>query len=398
MSSPTRRADVPRWSSIPIELAGVVLRRISCHADRVRFAAVCKQWRASALQSPPPSHYPWLALPDRTFYSLPGSAFRPLPLHLDRHRQLPHAQSSCGEWLVFERFDGAYTLVSPFSMSTTILLPGLSDTYAPNVPLLVANDQPKPNMLKLVVCSHDLIAAIVVDNEASTTYSKLALCRPGASSWWSICTPDELRHLQDIVWCGGKLYALDSWDGLLSVSIGTGDPTVSRVDHILHNPRWAVEDSPRYLLESSGTLLLVCREDRPMNKAKQTATGPVVVLCNALELQMGTRFKVFEADLAGPRWIWLTSVGDDRVLFVGPWCSRAVHVTGAAEQDTGCRIFFTEDASAGRYNHRYYQKQEPFYCSVYDMRTRRSHLFLDTPVCPLKGFPVTWLFPPSQGG
>ena len=211
-------------------------------------------------------------MPDRTFYSLPGSAFRPLPLHLDRHRQLPHAQSSCGKWLVFERFDCAYTLVSPFSMSTTIPLPGLSDSYAPNVPLWVAQDAPKPYMLKLVVCSDDLIAAIVDDNEA-WTYSKLALCRPGASSWWS-GTPDELRHLQDIVSCGGKLYALDSWDGLFSVSIGTdgrtGEPAVSRVDHLTGNPRRgrALGNSPRYLLESSGTLLFVCRED-PENKAKQ---------------------------------------------------------------------------------------------------------------------------------
>ncbi|KAM3300403.1 hypothetical protein ACQJBY_041424 [Aegilops geniculata] len=405
----SRRAP-SRWSSIPSELAGVVLRRLPCHADRVRFAAVCKHWRASARQSSPPSHCPWLALPDRTFYSLPGSAFRPLPLHLDRHRQLPHAQSSCGEWLVFERFDGAYTLVSPFSMSTTILLPGLSDTYAPNVPLRVPQDEPKPYILKLVVCSDDLVAAIVDDNEA-WTYSKLALCRPGASSWWS-GTPDELRHLQDIVSCEGKLYALDSWDGLFSVSIATdtrtGEPTVSRVDRLMGNPRRgrALGDSPRYLLESSGTLLLVCRED-PKSKAEQTTIGGCR-MWSALELQMGTKFRVLEADLARSRWARLRSVGDHRMLFVGPWCSRAVHVTAAAaaaehEQDclyTGDRIFFTEDAIAGRYNHRYYHKQpEPFYCNVYDMRTRRSELFLQTPVRPLKGFPVTWLFPPtpSQG-
>ncbi|XBJ20804.1 hypothetical protein VPH35_011568 [Triticum aestivum] len=387
----SRRAP-SRWSSIPSELAGVVLRRLPCHADRTRFAAVCKQWRASARWNSPPSHYPWLALPDRTFYSLPGSAFLPLPLHLDRHRQLPHAQSSCGKWLVFERFDCAYTLVSPFSMSTTIPLPGLSDSYAPNVPLRVAQDEPKPYMLKLVVCSDDLIAAIVDDNEA-WTYSKLALCRPGASSWWS-GTPDELRHLQDIVSCGGKLYALD-----------TGRVTDSRVDHLTGNPRRgrALGNSPRYLLESSGTLLLVCRED-PKSKAQQTTTGGCR-MWSVLELQMGTKFKVLEADLARSRWARMRSVGDDRMLFVGPWCSRAVHVAAAAaaehEQDclyTGDRIFFTEDAIAARYNRRYYQKQlEPFYCSVYDMRTRRSELFLQTPVRPLKGFPVTWLFPPSQG-
>ncbi|XP_044377805.1 F-box protein At2g17036-like [Triticum aestivum] len=402
MSSVARRAP-NCWSSIPTELAGVVLRRLPCHADRVRFAAVCKQWRASARQSSPPLHYPWLALPDRTFYSLPGSAFQPLPLHLDRHRQLPQAQSSCGEWLVFERFDGAYTLVSPFSMSTTILLPGLSDTYAPNVPLLVANDQPVPDMLKLVVCSDNLVAAIVNDNEALTYRSKLALCRPGASSWWS-STPDELRHLQDIVSCGGKLYALDKFNGLFSVSIGTGrrtgDPTVSRVEHLMGSPRGVLKHSSQYLLESSGTLLLVCREDVMFEGC---SSGSMSALMDGLELELELEFEVLKADLKRSRWTDVRSVGDDRVLFVGPWCSRAVHVSGACEQDclyNGDRIFFMVDVSAKRYNHRYYgygAQREPFYCIVYDMRTQRSELFLETTARPLKGFPVTWLFPPSQG-
>ncbi|XP_044979196.1 uncharacterized protein LOC123446704 [Hordeum vulgare subsp. vulgare] len=402
MSSPTRRrAHVPRWSSIPTELAGVVLRRLPSHANRVRFAAVCKQWRASALQSSPPSHYPWLALPDRTFYSLPGSAFRPLPLHLDRHRQLPHAHSSCGEWLVFERYDGAYTLVSPFSMSTTILLPGLSDTYAPNVPLLVANDQPKPNMLKLVVCSRDLVAAII--NDEGWMYNKLALCRPGASSWRS-STPDQLCDLQDIVSCQGKLYALDKFNGLFSVSIsvfgnmrtGSGEPIVSQVEHLLYRPRGVLRHSSRYLLESSGTLLLVCREDAMPEQCSSTSMSAVM---DGLELEMEMEFELLKADLERSRWTNVSSVGDDRVLFVGPWCSRVLHVTGEHDPiyTAGNRIFFT--VSAKRYNRcQYYGKQEPFYCIVYDMRTQRSELFLKTPVRPLlMDFPVTWLFPPSHG-
>ncbi|KAF6997767.1 LOW QUALITY PROTEIN: hypothetical protein CFC21_013952 [Triticum aestivum] len=396
MSSPTRRAQVP-WSSIT-KLAGVVLRHLPCHADRVRFAAVCKQWRASARQTSPPPHYPWLALPDRTFYSLPDSAFRPLPLHLDRHRQLPHAQSSCGEWLVFERYDGAYTLVSPFSMSTTILLPGLSDTYAPNVPLLVANDQPVPDMLKLVVCSDDLVAAIVNDNEALTYGSKLALCRPGASSWWS-STPDELRDLQHIVSCEGKLYALDKFNGLFSVSIGTdrrtSNPTVSRVERLMGSPRGVLKHSSRYLLESSGTLLLVCRDDTMLEWF--SSAGLRSALMDGLELE----FEVLKADVERSRWTSIRSVGDDRVLFVGPWCSRVVHATGEHDPiyTAGNRIFFTVDLSAKRYDHRYYgygTQQEPFYCIVYDMSTQRSELFLEKPVRPLKGFPVTWLFPPTQ--
>ncbi|XBJ27895.1 hypothetical protein VPH35_005089 [Triticum aestivum] len=363
MSSVARRAP-SCWSSIPTELAGVVLRRLPCHADRVRFAAVCKQWRASARQTSPPPHYPWLPLPDRTFYSLAGSAFRPLPLHLDRHRQLPHAQSSCGE-----RFDGAYTLVSPFFMSTTILLPGLSNACAPNVPLLVANDQPVPNMLKLVVCSH----------------------RPTTSSPRSLMNNEAWTHCL-ILSCEGKLLALDSRDGLFSVSIGTdrrtSNPTVSRVEHLMGSSRGVLDDSPRYLLLP------------PTRRSRECWRDSAVVLWNGLELQMKTKFKVFEADLARSRWASLRSVGDDRLLFVGPWCSRAVHVTAAGEQDRlhRDRIFFTEDDRffflAEIFGNRSKTGPSFFYCNVYDMRLRRSQFLLETPVRPLKCFP--WLFSPSQ--
>lgn len=97
------------------------------------------------------------------------------------------------------------------------------------------------------------------------------------------------------------------------------------------------------------------------------------------------------------------SVGEDRVLFIGPWCSRSVvvRVEGQCEEEgvscMGDRTFFVEHAGAEGYDDRYYRKREPFYCSIYDMRMQRSELFLETSVRPLKGFPVTWLFPPSQG-
>ncbi|XP_073363351.1 uncharacterized protein [Aegilops tauschii subsp. strangulata] len=157
------------WSELPEDLGDSILRRLRRHDDRVCFGAVCRQWRSCARRNSPPPQFPWLALPDQTFYSLPDSAFRPLPLRLDFHRQVPHAQSSCGEWLAFERIDGAYTLVSPFSVATTMVLPRLSA----GPPLS------EPSIRKLVVCSPNLIVAVVGEEGIH----KLALYRPGAA-WW----------------------------------------------------------------------------------------------------------------------------------------------------------------------------------------------------------------------
>uniref|UniRef100_J3LG83 KIB1-4 beta-propeller domain-containing protein n=2 Tax=Oryza brachyantha TaxID=4533 RepID=J3LG83_ORYBR len=146
-----------------------------------------------------------IALPDRTFYSLPSSTFRRLPLHLDRHRQLPNAQSSCGEWLVFQRQDGAYTLVSPFSAGTTMVLPRL-----PADPP-VTREMPR-SIRKLVVCSPTLVAAVT-----RTIPSDLLLCRPGSASW-SPCRHERLHRcgIRDMVSYQGKLHALGM---LLSISI-----------------------------------------------------------------------------------------------------------------------------------------------------------------------------------
>ncbi|KAM0838044.1 hypothetical protein ACQ4PT_061235 [Festuca glaucescens] len=376
------------WSALPTDLGDTILRGLQHHADRVRFGAVCREWRSCARRNAAPSQFPWLALPDRTFYSLPDSAFQPLPLHLERHRQLPHAQSSCGEWLVFERMDGTYTLVNPFSVSTTMVLPRL-----PTEPPHAIGDPP-PFMKKLVVCSPNLVAAVVGAGW------RLALCRPGAASW-VVVAHGQLTSLQDMIWHRGKLYALrDTRCRLLCVSVGeerdTGEPNVSRVDILVEGSMWELIESPPwspYLLESDGALLMIRRGD-PNSDIQNPFMGGDSVHYVGLGLERATRFTVFKADLARSRWTELSGVGEDRVLFVQGWCSRAVRVPDRCKDYvTGDRIFFASDAATRGYNDcPYYRKKVSFYCSVYDMRKLRSQTYLGTKVRPLKGFPVAWLF------
>jgi hypothetical protein len=71
MDEAPSRGPPPSWADIPVELAGLVLGLLPAHVDRVRFAAVCPQWRAAARQGGMPPSMPMLLLPDTTVYSLP---------------------------------------------------------------------------------------------------------------------------------------------------------------------------------------------------------------------------------------------------------------------------------------------------------------------------------------
>ncbi|KAK1605478.1 hypothetical protein QYE76_029151 [Lolium multiflorum] len=370
------------WSDLPLDLAAAVLRRLPPRPlDRARFGAVCRQWRAAAQENPAmPPHFPWLALADRTFYSLPDTAFRPLPVHLDGHRQMLHAQSSCGEWLVFERHDGAITLMSPLSAAAgTILLPGLHTLLYP-----AHNDVHGLAIRKLVVCSDKLVAALVV-GEPNV---RLALCRPGAASWsWAIVGGANVI-VQDIILYQGQLYAFSRDRCLTAVSITVDghEPAVSSVDRVINSGLDSFPFNPCYLLESGGALLMIS------NYTSRSGGGHPMAAAAA-------RFTVYVASFERSRWTMargdiLEAVSDGRALFLGPWCSRSVAVGGPDQRGSvggNSIVFFTYE--------RFYddRKSMPFCCGVFNLKTRRlQQSLLQTSVQPLEGFRATWLFPPSQ--
>ncbi|CAN6336492.1 unnamed protein product [Urochloa humidicola] len=107
----------PSWSDIPLDLVGRILRRLPAHIDRLRFSAVCPQWRAAARRPPVDPPLPLLLLPDATAYSFPGSK----PFHFAGCAGYTDA---CGSWLVFSSEDACF-LKDPFSNST-VTLPALS--------------------------------------------------------------------------------------------------------------------------------------------------------------------------------------------------------------------------------------------------------------------------------
>ncbi|CAN6363337.1 unnamed protein product [Urochloa humidicola] len=106
----------PSWSDIPLDLAGRILGRLPAHVDRLRFVAVCPQWRAAAQQGPLPPPMPMLLLPDATVYSLPES--KPF-----RFPDCAGYSDACGNWLVFYGNDSCF-LRDPLSNSN-VTLPAL---------------------------------------------------------------------------------------------------------------------------------------------------------------------------------------------------------------------------------------------------------------------------------
>ncbi|OQU75741.1 hypothetical protein SORBI_3010G020900 [Sorghum bicolor] len=306
------------WSNIPLELAGLVLKRLPAHVDRVRFAAVCPQWRSAARQVRLPPPLPLLALKDGDIlYSMP----RGEPLHFAGYKN-GHLSgcrngfyTACGNWLVYRRLDDLL-LLDPFSGATMTLPPPSSfvDTDVRSEKLFM--DVRYSQVIKLMVCSPNLIAAL------------FQVARD-LSLW-----------ITDMAFYQGKLYVVDYHEDLLALDISvdgnTGDPWVSRIGRVIDVGHF---DDQRtllrmlYLVESCGSLLLVCRRIFHMHAHDD---GQIHTFAGQCEPYLS----IFEADFARSRWSKVTTLADNQALFLGP-CSRAICMPQSDSQ--GNRVWFLDD-------------------------------------------------------
>ncbi|XP_044405590.1 uncharacterized protein [Triticum aestivum] len=287
---------------------------------------------------------------------------RPFRLPVAAGHQTHH--SSCGKWLVFERDDGAYSLLDPFSDATApvALLPSLSSVCVRHEPIVAvaerellecrysltprerdAEPQTAVSLLKLVVCSARLVAAVVGQGR----HGKLALCRLGAPAW-SLSGRDQWRRLKDMAFYRRKLYAVDQNEDLLADTVaddGSDDelPTISRLDRAIKGRPPPLSQFRRatlhYLVESGdGALLMVRRE---ISRVRMQRAAPVTP-----EGAMDEDITVFRADFGRSRWKEERgALGGDQALFVGRWCSRAVRVPDERMKEWADRIFFLQDGT-----------------------------------------------------
>uniref|UniRef100_A0A8R7QV46 F-box domain-containing protein n=1 Tax=Triticum urartu TaxID=4572 RepID=A0A8R7QV46_TRIUA len=184
------------WSDLPPELLGLVLKRLPSLADRGRLRAVCHPWRSNGLLQQLPVPFPWLTLPDGTFFTIPGGEVHRMPI--------PDG-ASCGgsidNWLFLMSSDETCTLMNPFS-KTTFELPDLVTVWQREAHY---ESDPKQLLYKLVTPSpldispDSLIAALIKDGGNGT------LC---ISTYLVQGNRKPLQHLFDVAFFDGKLYAV----------------------------------------------------------------------------------------------------------------------------------------------------------------------------------------------
>ncbi|CAL5082958.1 unnamed protein product [Urochloa decumbens] len=378
------------WSDLPTELAGLVLCRLPAYSDRVRFGAVCRHWSFSSKQHRLPQPFPCLVFAGGTFFSLPHSESFQFHDSVGFH-------SSCGEWLFFSH-DGTCSLKNPFS-KITLTLPNQScvcpidepveivnarATQGVQMPQTSLNMEAEMSIQKVVMCSELLVAAIVSMGPLDT----VALCRPGADSWFvsALCSDDLLTYM---MFYGGKLYAINKFKDLLAIEFvdenDSGKLSISKVERLvvggtlpLSLIRGGATNINHFLVESRGALLLVRRTIFGMT-SDSDEEGMTIK-------PVGIEFKVFEADISSSQWVVLTSVGDDQALFLSNSYSQSICVS--EHKLLGNHIFILDDGTSS-----WFWADMKSSCLIYNLIDGKA--YSPKPAGTFKGekAPSAWLFP-----
>jgi hypothetical protein len=326
---------------------------------------------------------PCLVLPDGTAFTLPRSESFQIPKSAGFH-------SSSDEWLVFSS-DNTCSLVNTFSKAT-LKLPDLYCFNLIDEPHEVINGHEIPNTVlnadvgiliwKVVVCSEVLIAAMV---RVGNLYT-LAFCHPGAKSWF-VSAIGRISLVEDVMFYGGKLYTADYDGDLCSIiveeDIDSGKLRLSRIERVVTEAPFFFPSSAfsgacgtrNYLVESCGALLLVRR------RAFEQQFGDILDITFKV---VRIEFEVLEANFRSAKWVKVTSVGDDRVLFVGR-SSQSICVSQYRQK--GNHIFFLEDIERWKF-----EDASNSYI-IYDMKDGTVHSPLPIGLCKGEKPSATWLFP-----
>ncbi|CAL4986561.1 unnamed protein product [Urochloa decumbens] len=365
------------WMDLQPDLVELILRCLTSHADRVRFAAVCRHWRFvareySVSRLPPP--LPWISFRGGQMETLTLKDGDVGERHFIGFREEAVRHGSFGNWQMFQekavtgrwrsRHHRHY-LRNPLS-GATVLLPGHCKK-----PMHLNEDgsHGKPSIWqtsfdfdisKVIVCSDDLIAAIVLyHRHPMATREVVVCCRPGMSSW-SRGLYNIDHYYVDMAFYDGKLYTVTR-EGRLFVHelawSGRSTKAKPRVNQILEVSLAApaslggfftspFSNMSCYLVISNTGKLLMVRWVLPYGNSSVAV-------------------KVFQADFETSQWLELKRL-DGQVLFISPNCSKAISTSGHGGYPKGNRIYFLDySLTRSCFPNTYY------YTCLYYMRSKK---------------------------
>ncbi|CAN6363433.1 unnamed protein product [Urochloa humidicola] len=350
-SLPSTSSSSP-WTVLQPDLAEILLLRLTSHADRIRFAAVCHHWRYVAREYSPvrlPPPLPWVSFRDGSFETLTPKDGDVGERHFIGYGEEAICHGSFGNWQLLQEQGGSGQwrshrrsyLRNPLS-GATVRLP--SHCYKPVRPnadgthgQLSMWRSSDFDIIKVIMCSSDLIAAIVWYRHCPRpTREVVVCCRPGMSSWsQGLYIRDN--YYVDMAFYKGKLYTVTRKGRLFVHELAESGPSakakpwVNQIKQVnLATPssldwffaRWFFDMSCYLAISNIGKLLMV-RWVLPYRKNRE-----VVV-------------KVFEADLQTSQWLEVKRL-DGQVLFISRNYSKAVSTSGHAGYPKGNMIYFLD--------------------------------------------------------
>ncbi|MQL86547.1 hypothetical protein Taro_019094 [Colocasia esculenta] len=397
MASPKQaRAD---WSRLPEAVVDLVARRTTNNGDYVRLRAVCTAWRSATPARPShlPRQLPWLVLPSPDasgvlrFFSLPDGKTHSVqmppgsggshccgsssgwsradnllgatPVASSRSNQL-------GSPLAEQNMPGEFFLLNPLTRERIQLPPLDTREVLQSMALepgggYVVRGRPGPDFsCNLEYIRRHLVSRFVLSSDpasgdcvamASLCHGAIfAFCRPGRDSSWTTLTAGPFSSFQDIVFNGGRFYAVDTRLVLYVCDVGppsriqefscsSGDREQCAVLERRRRRQGQVIERA-YLVESCGDLLMVLK-----------TCDDVLATLSAGEEENEHRpipdFEVYKLDASDrgrrrglPRWVELESLGGG-ALFLGPGHSLSLPAGDTMGGCPGNCIYFSDHRS-----------------------------------------------------
>lgn len=321
----TKRAHTARqrWSAtFPDDLLAVVYHMIASQLGRVRFAAVCRSWRAAARCAQPVPALPLLLLSPRDCSGTKALLHCPedgaiVPLRYPSKAVVKCIVGCHDEGWVASSLPDPFRIVNLFSGAEVPLnkkqaIISCTSRY---------HGSGQVQILKVVFSGPPKSGECIL---AALTYNcGIALCRVGCpNTGWSVEGCPN-KPIVDILFWNGELYSL-LYDGhLIKFEIGMnedGAPVITathwlviqRIGHAISEGYY--RDYVSYIFDLEGKFAMALRRQWLPNLDPFFKVFTLVPICepNACYKQ---------------KWLEVTSLGD-HALFLGETFSKAVHVTG----------------------------------------------------------------------